>query len=90
MFKRFLVSAILAVSSISNVCYSLPLAANSPELNQLIALGYDIDALEKADFATTASSSYGKISVGKNGDETTLFRVFRRKKGLSEKKSMSY
>ena len=84
MMKNLLIVAVLATIGASNICYSEPLAENSPELKQLMAMGYDIVKPEKDDFATTVSIGSAKILVSKNGDETSVFRSFSRRKGLSK------
>lgn len=62
-----------------------PLPKDSPEIMQLIAMGYEIDKdYEKEYKVTLATTSNSKILLSKNSDRLAAFRVFTRTKKLDK------
>lgn len=80
--KFFLIFFILLLQSKLDYAQSLP--KGSPELKQLVAMGYEIDKqLEDGKF-TVASNGSNKILLSKNSDRIAIFRIFTREKELSD------
>ena len=59
------------------------LAPNSPELQQLQAMGYEAEKPDAGDAYSVVSNGSIKITLSKNEDEVTVLRFFTRKTGLS-------
>ena len=87
MFFKYDVTKFLVVISIllsqSSLVHSQTLSADSPERNQLIAMGYEIEKEDKGDDWTIARLGSSSIGISKSKDRLAVIRVFTRKKPTS-------
>jgi hypothetical protein len=66
-----------------NWAWAEQLAPNSPELQQLQAMGYEAEKPDAGDAYSVVSNGSIKITLSKNDDDVTVMRFFTRKTGLS-------
>jgi hypothetical protein len=67
-----------------NFSFAAPLATDSPERKQLIAMGYDIQKEDPGDTYTMADVGQTRIIFDKNEDRLAIYRVFNIQRKLSK------
>ena len=72
----------LLCRAFTNVVQAQPLPKDSPELKQLIAMGYEIMKEERGAKLTIADNGNSKVIITKNAERTAIFRSFTREKKL--------
>jgi S-adenosylmethionine:tRNA-ribosyltransferase-isomerase (queuine synthetase) len=78
LIKPIFIFCILLCST--NNSYAEILSQDSPEVKQLIAMGYEISPAKKEDFWTIAKSSNSTLLLKRNDDTVLFARSFSRKK----------
>ena len=68
----------------TNISFAAPLAIDSPERKQLIAMGYDIQKEEPGDTYTMADVGSSRIIFEKNEERLAIYRVFNVQRKLSK------
>ncbi len=71
-----------------NWAWADPLAPNSPELQQLQAMGYDPEKPGAGDAYTLVSNGSIKFTLSRGDDNLTFVRFFTRKTGLSPRQEI--
>jgi hypothetical protein len=67
----------------SNTVFSQTLPKDSPEIKQLIAMGYEIDKEEPDDTETIADNGASTIALSKNSERMYVYRTFKRERKLN-------
>ena len=68
----------------SNISFAQPLAPNSPEIRQLIAMGAEILKEEKGDENTIVNFGNNTISFSRNSYRLVASRIFTRERKLNQ------
>lgn len=83
MYK--LVFNLIFLMVFSNTVFSQTLPKDSPEIKQLIAMGYEIDKEEPNDTETIADNGVSTIALSKNSERMYVSRTFKRDRKLDSK-----
>lgn len=81
--KLFVVAVLLLVSQLG---FADQMPANSPELQQLGAMGYEVEKPDAGDTYTVVSNDSVKLTLIKNDDGVAVVRFFNRKSGLTSRR----
>jgi hypothetical protein len=80
---KFFVASALCWLAPASLAEQLP--ANSPELQQLRAMGYDVEQPDAGDAFTVVSNGSIKLTLIKGDDNVAVVRFFTRKSGLTSR-----
>ena len=69
----------------SSAVFAQTLPKDSPEIKQLIAMGYEIDKEEPGDTETIADNGVSTIALSKNSERMYVSRTFKRDRMLDSK-----
>jgi hypothetical protein len=88
--NRIVLSLIAASSMFLSMhgAWADQLARNSPELQQLQAMGYDAEKAGADDAFTVVSNGSIKLTLSKTDEEVAVVRFFTRKSGLSARQEV--
>jgi len=86
MFK-FIFNLILFIL-FSNSVFSQTLPADSPEIKQLIAMGYEINEEAPGDTETIADNGSSKLVLSRNSERFYVYRTFTRARKLDSKQEL--
>ncbi len=86
--NKFIKLILLLNLFLANICFGQQLAANSQELKQLEAMGYDLTKFAASGLFTYASVGSTTIVISKTEDRTVVSRWFTMNKKLNQQQEL--